>query len=168
MKKLISIFLLSFWATSIINAQVEEVREEGLIEKNSFSINVLGTASYVGFSYERILYQRVNLEVGVGLIGYGAGLTIYPIKKIRVEKLNPFFGIKYTNHAIVDGENKAVTYIPLGITYCGINRLNIGLDVGPAYVIHKSPGYRPTRKEKAKYPFADYGFFGNLKLSYRF
>lgn len=163
-----SIFLLSFLATSVIHAQVEEIKEEGLVEKNSFSINVLGTASYVGFSYERILYQRINLEIGIGLIGYGAGLTMYPIKKIRIEKLNPFFGIKYSNHAIVDGENKSVTYVPFGVTYCGINRLNISIDAGPAYIFHKSPGYRPTREEKAKYPFSDYGVFGNLKLSYRF
>ena len=138
------------------------------VRKNSISFNALGTASYLGISYERLIAQRISLEFGIGMIGYGIGATVYPFKKVKIKQFNPFIGIKYTNHAIVDGENKSATYIPLGITYFAKNKMNFSIDIGPSYFQHKSPGYRPTIEEQNRYPYSDYGIWGNFKLGFRF
>jgi len=152
----------------MITASQAQKFSESPIQKNSISANILGTGSYLGFSYERLIKDKVSLEVGLGLIGYGMGVTLYPLKKVENNQLNPFIGVKYTNHAIVDGENKSATYIPLGLTYFSKSRLNFSLDLGPSYFRHKSPGYAPTQEELEKYPFTSFGLWGNLKIGFRF
>jgi len=139
----------------------------GQMAKNSFSGNILGTGSYIGLSYERIVLKRVCLEAGIGLIGYGFGATAYAIKP-DFKKIAPYLGIKYTTHAIVDGEHKSVYYLPIGLTYFAKFPINIGFDLGPALRQHHSPGYMPTAAELEKYPFLDFGLFGNIKMGIRF
>lgn len=158
MKKYFSIFLFLFIFIGIAFGQMA---------KNSLSGNILGTGSYIGFSYERILLQRVSLEAGIGLIGYGFGATLYAVKP-DFKKIAPYFGVKYTTHAIVDGEHKSVYYLPIGLTYFAKFPVNIGFDLGPALKKHHSPGYMPTQAELEKYPFTDFGLFGNIKLGIRF
>ena len=166
MKKIKLLLLIGFTvAFSITNAQNQDTPE---IEKNSISANILGTGSYVGVSYERLLFERVSAEVGIGVIGYGIGATIYPLKKVKVAQLNPFIGLKYTNHVILDGENKSAAYLPIGLTYFAKNGMNFSVDIGPSSFRHKSPGYKPTKEELDKYPFSDFGLWGNLKIGLRF
>lgn len=158
MQKLIATCLFSLLLSSFAVGQ---------IGKNSISGNILGTGSYIGFSYERIVLQRLSLEAGLGLIGYGFGASIYALKP-DMNKVAPYLGIKYTTHAIVDGEHKSVYYLPLGLTYFAKFPINIGFDLGPALRIHHSPGYMPTPAELDKYPFTDFGIFGNIKMGIRF
>ncbi len=162
---LLLIVLVSWLA---IGASAHDKLGHPPVKKNSVSLNILGTASYAGISYERILGKRIVGEVGIGLIGYGVGVTYYPLKPIRSKQLNAFTGIKYTNHAIVDGENKAVTYIPLGVTFFTARFFNISADIGPSFVQHKSSGYKPTLEERNKFPYYSYSIFGNLKFGFRF
>jgi len=150
------------------SSAVAQTQNEPTIKKNSISANILGTGSYVGFSYERLLFERVIAEIGIGVIGYGIGATVYPLKKVRKKQLNPYIGLKYTNHAIVDGENKSATYLPIGLTYFLRTRLNFSIDIGPSYFHHKSPGYMPTKEELDRYPYSDFGLWGNLKIGFRF
>ncbi len=163
---IILVAVLISWLTLSANAQKK--MSLPTIKKNSVSANILGTASYLGITYERVLTKKMIGEVGIGLIGYGAGITYYPLKNIAPKQLNPFVGLKYTNHAIVDGENKAVTYLPVGLTLFTARLINISLDAGPSYVRHKSPGYKPTLEEKATFPYNSFSFFGNLKVGFRF
>jgi hypothetical protein len=135
--------------------------------KNSISANILGTGAYLGFTYERYILKRYSAEVGIGLIGFGVGASYY-FKKIKPKMWNPYLGLKYTSHAIVDGEHKKLTYLPVGITYFGNRTFIFGLDIGSAYRRHISPGYMPTPEELAQYPFSSFGIFGNLKLGVMF
>ena len=137
------------------------------IQKNSISANILGTGSYLGISYERLLGERISAELGIGLIGFGGGMSIY-FKRAVPGKLNFYSGIKASTHAIVDGEHKTIVYTPFGLTFFARGPINFGMDIGPAYRIHHSPGYMPTPEELAKYPFNDFGIFGNLKMGIRF
>jgi hypothetical protein len=154
------VFSVNSWAQGGTNRSSE-------VKKNSISANILGTGSYIGFTYERLLFSKLNVEVGIGLIGIGGGITYYPFKA-NPKRICPYFGVKYTSHAIVDGAHKTVTYIPFGISYFGKGMFNFGIDIGPAVRHHISPGYMPTLEEQEKYPFTDYGIFGNLKLGFRF
>jgi len=138
------------------------------VPKNSISLNILGTGTYMGISYERLFAQRVSAEVGIGIIGIGIGATYYPIQKVRVSKLNPYIGIKYTNHAVPDGVYKSATYIPLGFTFYTRSSMNVGVDIGPSYFRHKSASYFDTEEVKSQYPFSEFGIWGNIKLGWRF
>jgi len=165
MRNLLIVILIIVVSAFQVNAQA--ISENKTIQKNSISGNILGTGSYLGFSYERLFKQRVSAEIGIGLIGLGTGISYY-FRKVEAKKLIPYIGLKYTSHAIVDGEHKKVTYLPVGITYFGKRYFNFGFDIGPAVRRHMSPGYMPTPEELARYPFTDFGVFGNLKLGFRF
>ena len=162
-------FLAGIMMINTSNAQ-ETSSGDFEIEKNTISLNVLGTASYLGVSYERLIYERLNLEVGVGLIGYGAGVTIYPLRKAEINKLSPFVGIKYTKHGMVDVGARSITYIPFGLSFFSKRMINISGDLGPGFFYYKTAPGGPqfTKEEKAKYPFSYYNIFGNLKFSFRF
>lgn len=135
------------------------------IEKNAFSINILGTGTYLGLGIERLFFKHYNLEVAIGLIGIGTGLTYYPSIP-KKQSIRPYLGIKYTSHAMVDGPHNKVSYIPVGITYFS-NKVSIGLDFGPALTQHVSPGYFHNI-DNLTYPYNSFGLFGNFKLSFRF
>jgi len=168
MIKLKTIFSLLVLISCINITTAQNNQETNVeIEKNSVSSNILGTGSYIGISYERLLFERISLEVGVGLIGFGAGITYYPIKVVP-NRLRPYLGAKITTHSMVDGEHKTVAYIPFGLTWFSNFRMNFGFDVGPAVTKHISPGYFGFEEEPKSYPFTDYGVFGNLKVGFRF
>jgi hypothetical protein len=140
---------------------------ESSIRKNSISANILGTGTYLGISYERLFFDRVSSEISIGMMAFGFGATVYPLKKVKKAQLNPFIGLKYTNHAFLDGEHKSATYIPIGLTYFSKNRLNFSIEIGPSYFDHKSPGFLPTQEELDTYPYSDFGIWGNLKIGFR-
>lgn len=166
-KKLFIICLFYFGGLffSLLHAQKKNDFED---EKNSLSINVLGTGSYLGISYDRVLSDHLLAEIGIGVIGYGAGISFYPFKIVSNKKISPFIGLKYTNHAMVDSENKSATYFPFGFTYFSKKQVSVSIDIGPSYFNHKSPGYKPTPLELDQYPFTSFGIWGNIKLSFHF
>ena len=94
-------------------------------------------------TYERLFFQRLSAEVGIGIIGFGGGLTIYPVKPAP-KKFRAYTGVKFTTHAIVDGEHKSVVYVPIGVTLYSRQIINMSMDIGPAMRRHISPGYKPT------------------------
>ena len=55
-------------------------------KQNIISGNLLGASSAIGLSYERLVNDKLSLELGFGLIGIGAGFTIYP-GRIRSSKV---------------------------------------------------------------------------------
>jgi len=137
------------------------------IPKNSISANLLGTGTFVGITYERLLYQCLNLEVGLGYLGYGFGATVYPFK-VATSRSCLYVGIKYTDHGFNDREHKQVLYLPVGVTYFKSGAINIGIDIGPAYIRHLSADVLAEEVLVALYPFNDFGFYGNLKVGFRF
>ena len=62
--------LILFTGLSIyVNGQTENV------EKNAFSLNVMGCSSLGGVTYDRNIGNCFHMELGIGLIGIGAGLN---------------------------------------------------------------------------------------------
>ena len=56
------------------------------------------------------------IELGIGLIGIGAGMTIYPSG--LVQKGTRFYtGIKFNSVVLVDVGGGTVAYIPFGVTF---------------------------------------------------
>ena len=129
---------------------------------NIISGNVLGASSAIGFTYERIVGNKASVELGVGLIGLGAGLSIYPWGIIE-SRLCFYTGLKVSSIVLVDVGGGTVAYIPLGATYFINNNWIIGFDIGPANGKLVSSSFGGNPSETVRF----YGY-GNLKLGLRF
>ena len=133
------------------------------IEKNSISLNILGTSSVLGATYERFITQKLQVEFGIGLIGIGFGVNYY-INKIKKNKLNTYIGLKTTSIVLVDVGGGTLLYIPIGINFMKYQNINISLDLGPAYSKWVSSDFGEFTST-TNYRFLIYG---NLKLGFRF
>ena len=130
--------------------------------KNIISGNILGASSALGLTFERIVGHKASLEIGIGLIGLGAGLSIYPWGIIE-SRLCFYTGLKVSSIVLVDVGGGTVAYIPFGATYFINNNWIIGFDIGPANGKLVSSSFGGNNSETVRF----YGY-GNLKLGVRF
>lgn len=143
----ITLFVLALLTSNGLFSQ--ETRER----KNAVSFGLFGTSPIVGISYERLLTKVISAEVGVGLLGLGAGVNYYPFG-LKARKINVYTGLKYSyidDFILLNLDEEfydSKLYVPLGINYLSPWNMNFGLDVGPAVVGN--------------------GFLGNVKIGFRF
>ena len=131
------------------------------IERNAFSLNVMGCSSLGGLTYDRNIGNCFHMELGIGLIGIGAGLTCYPFQ-IKESKFCPYSGIKLSSIALVDVGGGTVAYVPLGGTYFSPYKINIGFDIGPARGKWQESSFGNAN------PQTNYFYiYGNIKIGFR-
>ena len=159
--KLFSYFLVAIiiLTNSFYQAQNNTTRD---LKKNIFSGNIGGTSSILGINYQRFIGNNLAIEFGLGLIGIGTGLTIYP-KGLTDNGARFYTGIKLNSIALVDVGGGTVTYVPFGITFFSESPFIIGFDIGPAYGKLTSSSFGGQTSETTYF----YGF-GNLKIGVRF
>ena len=159
--KLFSCFLVAIiiLTNSFYQAQNNTTRD---LKKNIFSGNIGGTSSILGINYQRFVGNNLAIEFGLGLIGIGTGLTIYP-KGLTDNVARFYTGIKLNSIALVDVGGGTVTYVPFGITFFSESPFIIGFDIGPAYGKLTSSSFGGQTSEITYF----YGF-GNLKIGVRF
>ena len=159
--KLFSCFLVAIiiMTNSFYQAQNNTTRD---LKKNIFSGNIGGTSSILGINYQRFVGNNLAIEFGLGLIGIGTGLTIYP-KGLTDNGARFYTGIKLNSIALVDVGGGSVTYLPFGITFFSESPFIIGFDIGPAYGKLTSSSFGGQTSETTYF----YGF-GNLKIGVRF
>jgi len=159
--KLFSCFLVAIiiLTNSFYQAQNNTTRD---LKKNIFSGNIGGTSSILGINYQRFVGNNLAIEFGLGLIGIGTGLTIYP-KGLTDNGARFYTGIKLNSIALVDVGGGTVTYVPFGITFFSESPFIIGFDIGPAYGKLTSSSFGGQTSETTYF----YGF-GNLKIGVRF
>ena len=126
------------------------------LKKNAISLSVLGVTPLIGFSYGRILSEKISAEIGVGFISLGAGIKYYPWG-MKTNKLLFHTGIaaaasEFHKKPMIDGEG-FVSYIPFGVNYFGIRSLNIGANIGPG---------------TSYFNFENVLIYGNLNIGFRF
>lgn len=151
-------FLLGFFLifiTFLGNAQEASSGIDGM-RKNAISFNVLGTTPLVGFTYDRIVSEKVSLEIGAGFPSVGAGFKYYPwnIKESEILfhvglSTSFVFSEVFDVWGTSDNSGLFMGYLPIGISYFGKQGFNLGVDIGPAVAAIVIP-------------------YGNLKLGYRF
>ena len=152
----LTIFLLS---NELSIAQNHKVKE---LERNIFSGNLGGTSSLIGINFQRFIGNKMAIELGIGLIGIGAGMTIYPSG--LVQKGTRFYtGIKFNSVVLVDVGGGTVAYIPFGVTFFSDSPFIFGFDIGPARGKLISSSFGGQTSETYNF----YGF-GNLKIGRRF
>ena len=150
MKKAVIVlgFILSLGFTNNSNAQ------DLITEKNLLSFSVLGTSSYLGVTYERLLTDEWAVELGVGALSVGFGATYYPWK-IKEDDVSFYTGVKYsspnviTELFLIPSDTDSIVYIPIGFTYATSEGFNLGLDIGPSLA-------------------GGTGVFGNIRAGFRF
>jgi len=153
-KYLILIFIL-FLSSTIYSQEIKH--ETGEIRKNAISFNILGTTPVLGITYERIVSDKISLEIGLGIPSIGVGMKIFPYG-IRDGELMFHTGISAAYVEFVDfwdgdTSQSALAYLPLGMSYFGKAGFNFGIDVGPGVVVGGEKNIIP---------------YGNLKLGYRY
>ncbi len=128
--------------------------QEKITEKNNISFSILGTSSYLGVTYERMLTDKWAAEIGVGILSVGFGATYYPWE-IKEDDISFYTGVKYSSPNIITyaflipDKTESIVYIPLGFTYATSGGFSLGLDVGPNLTGSTS-------------------VFGNIKAGFRF
>lgn len=161
------LFICVFLVPTNSYAQKQDKNSDA-IEKNSVSINFLGSASLLGVTYERILSENFIFEVGVGYVGLGLGTTYYPFH-IKKSKLCPYTGIK-SSLVVLPGVSGAYgAYVPVGLTYFSQHRYNIGLDFGPALGHWVKSGGGPAIVDPTinRNDSGRINVYGNLKIGFR-
>lgn len=136
--------------------------KEPIERKNSISLNLFGTSGMAGVTYERLLLNHLGLEAGVGLYGFGGGVSYYPLV-VKKNKINPYIGLKYNQIIVLIRE---AIYMPIGITYTSKWKLNFGTDMGFAYYPEKKFGSNAPLFEIKK--SSQIGYLWNVKIGYRF
>jgi len=129
-------------------------------KKNAISLNVAGTTPFVGITYERLLSNRFNFEVGLGLYSVGLGIKFFPFP-ISDNKMVFHTGFVTNLFATPfdtfgSGDFSSTNYIMIGLSYFGKEGFNFAIDIGP------SLNYDFTFNEISN------PIYGNLKLGYRF
>lgn len=151
--KCLILICILFLSSTVYSQEINN--EPGEIRKNAISFNVLGTTPVLGITYERIVSEKISLEIGLGLPSIGVGMKIFPFG-IREGELMFHTGITTTyvdsGDSFLDAQG-VLAYVPLGMSYFGKQGFNIGIDVGPGVVMSDETTFVP---------------YGNLKLGYRY
>jgi hypothetical protein len=150
MKKIVCslVFIGSFLLT--YKSQAQDI----ITQKNFISYNILGTASFLGVTYERMLTDKFAAEIGIGIISAGAGMTYYP-GRIKEGDVSFYTGLKFSSPNIIsvvfllDDSTEPILYIPIGLVYATSGGFSIGIDAGPNLI-------------------GDYSAWGNIRIGYRF
>ena len=161
MKSIIKLFTF-VTVYSFYNVSIAQNHKANELERNIFSGNIGGTSSIIGINYQRFIGNKLAIELGIGLIGVGAGMTIYP--KGLVQNGTRFYtGLKLNSVVLVDVGGGTVAYIPFGVTFFSDSPFIFGFDIGPARGKLISSSFGGQTSESSYF----YGF-GNLKIGRRF
>jgi len=133
---------------------------DSVTRKQAISFNAAGTTPFMGFTYERLISNKFNLEAGLGLYSVGTGIKFFPIP-IADNKMVFHTSLGFNLFATPfdtfgSGDVSSISYLMIGLSYFGRDGFNFGIDVGP------SVNYDFTFNETS------FPFYGNLKLGYRF
>jgi len=177
--KSIPLFLiLNLLGANFLHSQEEHTYKKNPVEgKNIISANILGTTGVVGLSYERLIKNRVGLEVGGGYWifgnGYGAGATVYPFNEVRTNAINLYTGVKYSyrfQKTLSKDYWSTRIYVPVGCTLFSDWLFSISADIGPSF-----NDYDPSRGDTTNPYLLDaynneekVSLYGSVKVGFRF
>lgn len=92
-----------------------------------------GGGSLIGFDLEILFAKRIGLQLGGGIIGYGAGINIHFLPRIN----SSFISIQYLNQGVGSGFVQSVLGPSIGFRAKKI----IALQFGFGYVLERGPAY---------------------------
>lgn len=164
MKPVIIMLLISAMLTNVNAQEVEQ--SNAMIERSSFSANIMGSSSLGGITFDKIITDKVIWEIGIGYVGIGTGVTYYPFN-IQKSKVCPYTGLKFSLLVLPEVAMASWAYIPLGVTFFSKQRINIGFDVGPALGKMEDVSRPEENWESSLLRDRKIRIFGNLKVGFR-
>jgi len=173
-KSIVLFLAVNFSGANVLFSQTSSETETNLVEtKNHISGSLMKTAPGLGFgiSYERMFYNRVKIEIGMGLagpwlaeFGYGIGSTVYPLKKATVNEINFYTGFRYIQQKQSSNwppRSNETSYIPIGFNFIIESAAFVSIDVGPAVSLYEKEGKLFGVIDESK---SEYFTFWNAKL----
>ena len=138
--------------------------------KNLFSITAGATPTTVGVTYEHILNNRkTSLEIGVGLLGGGLGISLYQFKPFFPKQINSFLGVRSSFNIQGSGGSRVVNYFLMGVNYLSSKKFYLSIDFGPAFIVQLSHnGYPDPSQLQPDYPEYMFGVYGGIKFGLGF
>ncbi len=137
MKQLILALLLSLFALNVFS---QHEHKEKRNKQNSLTVGILqGGGSLVGFDYERLLSKRFGVQVGLGYIGYGAGINFHLQPTVR----SSFISLQYWHQGI--GEKFAQSLVGPNFVFRGKKWFTCQLGLGVP--LKKGPNF-PEGKDQ--------------------
>jgi hypothetical protein len=134
MKYLACVFALFFLINKQISAQnyfEEDPPEE---RRNSITIGILnGGGSLVGADFETLLTDRLGLQIGAGIIGFGAGINFHLQPSIR----SSFISVQYWNQGIGEGFVQSA----VGPNFVFRGKKWFTFQIGYGAIIERGPAY---------------------------
>lgn len=158
-RKIISIIFLIVLNNGLFAQEVQNPRKD-----NPFGINLYGGSPTlaVSVSLDYFITPNINIETGIGLLGYYAGAKYHIGGQVENRNWTPYVGAFYS--VIVDlgilggGDDSPGIYIPFGINYLGNKGFNFSIEL--AARAHKEVG-----------TFSDFVYipiWGGIKIGYHF
>ncbi len=132
-------------------------------KKNAISLCALGISPLIGFSIERMLSDKLAIEVGIGQQKYGitSGIGIkyvttdFQIQKLKAHIAPSIFFNDWDNLKDNYKGRYICGYLGVGANYIDKYGFNYSIDIGPIFSFEKlrTNGFSP---------------YGSLKFGYRF
>jgi len=140
MKKLfLGLLLLGISTTTF--AQVNP--DYSVENKNSLTVGILqGGGSLVGADFEALLTHKFGVQIGAGIIGYGAGINYHFKPSIR----SSFLSLQYWHQGIGNSTTQTI----LGPTYVYRARKWFTAQIGFGYVLEHGPAW-PSSMPKSDF-----------------
>lgn len=109
----------------------EQKTEEPAAHKNAVTIGFLqGGGSFVGVDYESLLFGRFGIQVGVGYLGFGAGMNIHFRPTVR----SSFISFVFWNQGLL---NDLLSQRIVGATYVYRGKRGFTAQIGAGYVVKR-------------------------------
>jgi hypothetical protein len=118
-------------------------------ERVAFTIGLLkGGGSLIGVDVEALLTDRIGLQAGLGLLGFGAGLNYHLSPRIN----SSFFQLTYWNQGLGDHHMQKL----LGPSFVFRAKKILAAQLGLGYVLEMGPGMdnylRLNSMDRSEYP----------------
>jgi len=96
-----------------------------------------GGGGLLGIDFEKIIYKRFSVQVGAGIVSYGAGINYHFKPTVR----SSFISLQYWNQGI----GASFTQNALGATYVFRGKKWFTFQIGAGHRLQKGPAYPENR-----------------------
>jgi hypothetical protein len=134
MKKSIKIFFILI--VFVITFQKSFSQEIEHIEKNAVTFGIFqGGGALIGIDLEQMVSKRIGLQIGAGILAFGAGINYHLKPTIR----SPFLGLAYWHQ----GLQSTYTQSLLGPTFVWRSKKLFTAQLGIGFKIQNGPAILP-------------------------
>ena len=128
MKNILTLLAISLLLVGFATAQVKTTQTEE--KKNSLTIGILqGGGALIGADFEFLVSDKIGLQIGGGLVAYGAGLNYH----LKPSVGSSFLSLQYWHQ----GVNETHTQTLVGANYCYRGKKWFSCQIGFGFPLEK-------------------------------